>query len=70
MDFEMPWLCNEGSIRWPNLPYGLLHICSTHSNTFAPALTKISKVMSPPGTDTLPVALVAGLPSGTFEEVS
>lgn len=54
----------------PNLPYGPCHVCSTHSSTFAPALTQISKVMLL-GTDTLSLnCWVAGLPSATFEEVS
>lgn len=36
----------------PNLPYGPCRVCFTHSSTFAPALTEISKVMLL-GTDTL-----------------
>lgn len=36
----------------PNLPYGPCRVCSTHSSTFAPALTEISKVMLL-GTDSL-----------------
>lgn len=55
----------------PNLPYGPCRVCSTHSSTFAPALTEISKVMLL-GTDTLSlsIAVVAGFPGATFEEVS
>lgn len=44
----------------PNLPYGPCCVCSTHSITFAPALTEISKVMLL-GTDTLSLSLsIAG----------
>lgn len=57
--------------QMPNLPYGPCRVCSTHSSTFAPALTEISKVMLL-GTDTLSlsIAVVGGLPTATFEEVS
>lgn len=55
----------------PNLPSGPCCVCSTHSSTFALALTEIGKVMFL-GTDTLSlsIAVVAGVPSATFEEVS
>ena len=43
-----------------NLPYGPCCVCSTHSSTFAPALTEISKVMLL-GTDTLSLSIAGWL---------
>lgn len=45
--------------QMPNLPYGPCCVCSTHSSTFAPALTEISKVMLL-GTDSLSLSQLLG----------
>lgn len=81
MDFEVPWLWNEGYIRSPNLLCGLHRICSAYSNTFAPASTcqdqqsvlldsKTFATCEVSGVAYDDIPPVAGLPGDPFEEMS